>query len=568
LHKALLTGIQRVAKEGIFSGLNNLKVYTVLENRYSDYFGFTAEETEALLKDFIEFGDKVTLITRARRFGKTLNMTMLREFFDITKDSKEIFNGLAIMETEYANQINSRPVIYFSFKDCKATTLNSLFAEIKNILWQEYMRYYEILKGNVDESHLVYRRFFIILERFINDTYKSDDLKNAIVLLEQVTALFYGKTPIVLIDEYDQPIIAGYEYEYHTELKAFFAVLYGSALKGQEYLHKALLTGIQRVAKEGIFSGLNNLKVYTVLENRYSDYFGFTAEETEALLKDFGKELEESVKQKYDGYIIGKTEIYNPWSILYYTEDGRLKNYWINTSDNYLIKQSLKNADNSFKLDLDKMRTENGVEVYVKLDSSIIELNRNDALWGLFINAGYATVIEQISENLMKVRIPNEEVKTELEKFIVEIASIKENRLYEMFQRLMAKDIEKFKEIYQNLVLDYTSYNDSRENAYHMLLLGMTFSIEHLYRISSNIEAGHGRPDIRMESKIRDNPHIIVELKKCKDGENIETLKDEALQQIIDNQYHRGLTGEILCLGIAHDVKRCAIAYNVIESNS
>jgi len=520
-----------------------------------------------MIKDFIEFGDEVTLITRPRRFGKTLNMTMLREFFDITKDSREIFNGLAIMETEYANQINSRPVIYFSFKDCKATTLNDLFAEIKNILQQEYMRYYEIFKGNVDETHLVYRRFFIICERFTDDTYKPDDLKNAIALLEQVTALFYGKTPIVLIDEYDQPIIAGYENDYHKELKAFFAVLYGSALKGQEYLHKALMTGIQRVAKEGIFSGLNNVRVYTVVSEKYSKYFGFTSEETEILLKNFDKELDEDIKQKYNGYIIGNTEIYNPWSMICYAADGKLHNYWINTSDNFLIKNSLRHADKSFKLDLDKMRTENGAEIYVKLDSAIIELNRNDALWGLFINAGYATVIEQISENLMKVRIPNEEVKTEIEKFIVEIVNIKENRLYEMFQYLIAKDIVNFKEIYQSLVLDYTSYNDSRENAYHMLLLGMTFSIEHLYRISSNIEAGHGRPDIRMESKNKNNPHIIVEFKKCKEGGNIENLKDEALQQILDNKYHRSLSGEVLCLGIAHDIKRCDVAYKIIEIN-
>jgi hypothetical protein len=351
-------------------------------------------------------------------------------------------------------------------------------------------------------------------------------------------------------------------------MKVFFSNFYGSPLKGQDYLYKALLTGIQRVAKEGIFSGLNNMKVYTVLENRYSEYFGFTEEETKTLLKDYGKELDESVRQKYDGYIIGKTEIYNPWSLLYYTEDGRLRNYWINTSDNFLIKNSIRQADKSFRIELDKMRIENGAEVYVKLDSSIIELDRNDALWGLFINAGYATVIEQTSENFMKVRIPNDEVKTEIEKFVAEIVNIKENKLYEMFQCLIAKDIERFKEIYQNLVLDYTSYNDSRENAYHMLLLGMTFSVEHLYRISSNIEAGYGRPDIRMESKNKNNPHIIVELKKCREGEDIENLKDEALQQIIDNQYHRGLAGEILCIGVAHDIKRCAIAYKIIESNS
>jgi hypothetical protein len=521
-----------------------------------------------MIKDFIEFNDKVTLITRPRRFGKTLNMTMLREFFDITKDSKEIFNGLAIMETEYAEQINSRPIIYFSFKDCKANTLDGLLAEIKNILLQEYTRYYEILNGKTDENNLIYRRFFIICERLITDTYKEDDLKNAIVLLEQAASLFYGKTPIVLIDEYDQPILSSYEYNYYDTLKSFFSVLYGSALKGQEYLYKALLTGIQRVAKEGIFSGLNNLKVYTVLETRYSAYFGFTAEETSTLLKDFGKELNESVKQKYNGYIIGKTEIYNPWSLLYYAEDGRLNDYWINTSDNFLIKESIRHADKSFRHELDKMRTENGAEVYVKLDSSIIELNRSDALWGLFINAGYATVVEQIGKNRMKVRIPNEEVKSEIEKFIAEIVNIKESRLYEMFQSLIEKDIEKFKENYQNLVLDYTSYNDSRENAYHMMLLGMTFSIEHLYRISSNIESGHGRPDIRMESNVKGNPHIIIELKRCKDGEDIEKLKDEALQQIIDKQYNRRLSGEILCLGIAHDVKHCAMAYKVIEGNS
>jgi hypothetical protein len=489
-----------------------------------------------MIKDFIEFGDEVTLITRPRRFGKTLNMTMLREFFDITKNSKEIFDGLAIMETEYANQINSRPVIYLSFKDCKADTADSLLFKIQNLMLNEYDKYYRVLKGNVDETVMVYRKFFALYEKFFNDKADINSIEISLIALEQAVAEYYNIKPVVLIDEYDQPILSSYEYNYHDKLKSFFSVLYGSALKGQEHLYKALLTGIQRVAKEGIFSGLNNIRVYTVVAKRYSKYFGFTSEETEILLKSFGIELTEDVKKKYDGYIMGKTEIYNPWSMICYATDGKLHNYWINTSDNFLIKNSLKNADKSFKLELDNMIIRNGIEVYAKLDSSIIELNRNDALWGLFINAGYATVIEQISENLMKVRIPNEEVKTEIEKFIAEIASIKENRLYEMFKYLIAKDIEKFKEIYQSLVLDYTSYNDSRENAYHMLLLGMTFSIEHLYRISSNIEAGHGRPYIRMESKIKDNTHIIVEFKKCRESDDIENLKDEALQQIIDNQ--------------------------------
>lgn len=517
-----------------------------------------------MIKDFIEFNDEVTLITRPRRFGKTLNMTMVREFFDITKDSKEIFNELAIMETEYANLINSRPVIYFSFKDCKANTTADLLFLIAQEVRTEYGRYNKIMKDKLNDEDDVYFDFMETVKELRNKTIDSNILKLSIKVLERAVANYYNNNPILLVDEYDQPILSGHEYHYHDELKTFFSVFYGSALKGQDCLHQALLTGVQRVAKEGIFSGLNNVKVYTVTDERYSPHFGFTEEETETLLKSVDLELDESVKQMYDGYIMGKTEVYNPWSIISYAISKELRNYWINTSNNLLIKESINEADSLFRQDFDELIKNEIVSVSANLESSFSELKNNTSLWGLLINAGYATVTEKINASTVKVRIPNDEVKNEFLEIIAESAHVSSNDLRIMFDCLAESNITEFLSIYRKIILDYVSFHDVTENSYHMLFLGMCISANKLYKISSNIERGYGKPDILMESRFNNRPHIIIEFKKAGKDEKLEKLKDTALQQIVENQYYNGLIGEVLCLGIAHDVKRCEIAHKII----
>ena len=516
-----------------------------------------------MIRDFIQYGDEVALITRPRRFGKTLNMTMLREFFDVTADSTAIFDGLAIMGTECADQINTRPVIYFLFKDCKAKTADSLLFSIGDVIRMEYAKYHAVLKGNVDESIMSYHDFFAIYDMLLSRAITKNYLEISITTLEKALCEFYKAKPIVLIDEYDQPIISSFSNGYHDDLEDFFSGLYGAALKSQDCLHRALLTGIQRVVKESIFSQLNNIRVYTVTDGRYSGYFGFSGDEVRELLSRRGLALDGAVKEQYDGYVIGGAEMYNPWSILNYADTGRLADYWVNTSTNALVRDSLAEADEFFLKDFDKLIKDGTAEVAADLTCSFIELRHNTSLWGLLINAGYLTVTEREDETFMTVRIPNGEVKAEFIKIVANRARVSDQDLQMMFRRLFRKDMDGFMDIYQQLVISCTSYFDAKENAYHMLFLGMCISLRDMYRISSNIESGHGRSDILMESLTDGRPHIVIEFKQ---GEDIDALKDEALSQILENRYYEGLRGEVLCMGVAHDKKRCAVAHMTITN--
>jgi hypothetical protein len=517
-----------------------------------------------LIQRFIQQNDKVALITRPRRFGKTLNMTMLREFFDITSDSTDIFDGLAIMDTEYSKLINSRPVVYFTFKDCKANTVESLRIKINSIILTEYAKYYRIFKGAVDESETYFYRFFMVYDKLLNNDADISVLEMSVELLERVLYEYYRIKPIVLIDEYDQPIISSYEYGYHDQLKAFFSGFYGAALKGQDCLHQAMLTGIQRVVKESIFSQLNNVRVYTVIDEQYSDYFGLHENETRELLAYYGLPLDEPVKQKYNGYLFYKTEMYNPWSVLNYADIGRLDNYWINTSTNYLVRQSISEANDYFHRDFDKLIADDIAEVSPDLGCSFIELKHNDTLWGLLVNAGYVTVLEQLDELFMKVRIPNGEVRSEFLRIVADRANVQSRDLQKMFKYLLQKNLDGFLDIYRELVISCTSYFDAKENAYHMLFLGMCVSLNNIYKITSNIESGYGRSDIRMESLSKERPHIVIEFKQ---GDEPDKLRQEALKQILDKKYYTGLTGEILCVGIAHNKKICSLAYKILDSH-
>ena len=515
-----------------------------------------------LIKDFLDMNDKVALVARPRRFGKTLNMTMLREFFDITKDSREIFGGLAIMDTEYADQINSRPVIYFTFKDCKGATIDELMVLVKRNLYQEFLRYEKLLRDKIDRDSFESRDFYEMIDVLRATGANQAQCSFAIQLLTQFVKNGYGIAPILLIDEYDQPIMSSYEYGYHDQLGPFFSNLYGSAMKGNPSLGQALLTGVQRVAKESIFSQFNNARVYTALHKTYAPYFGLTTEETEKLLADYGLELDEKVRRKYDGYRFGDIEMYNPWSILNYADLGSLDNYWINTSSNYLVKKALQEADRRFWEKFEPLVSGEEIPVWITLETSYIERDSNYSLWGLLVNSGYLTALRRVDENTAVVKIPNDEVMSEFQMLIAEISGIDGLDLKQMMSCLLNKDMKMFLSLYRDIVLSCTSYMDAKENAYHMLFLGMCLTLRGSYKVTSNLESGYGRSDITLQTLSPKNINVIVEFKQ---GENIEQLKEEALRQILDNRYYAGLSGEVLCVGIAHNKKRCEMAYQVIN---
>ncbi|MBE5977121.1 MAG: hypothetical protein E7251_21320 [Paenibacillaceae bacterium] len=515
-----------------------------------------------MIKDFIEMQDEVTLIARPRRFGKTLNVTMLKEFFDIEKDSRDIFNGLAIMDTEYADEINSRPVIYFTFKNSKGTTVEELTAQLKLAMQEQYGYYEEKFRDKLNKNSFSTKKFYESYDLLMDQRSTHIYLSGVLLDLTRVVYEFYHIRPILLIDEYDQPIMSSYEYGYHNQLGPFFANLYGSAMKGNSSLGQALITGVQRVAKESIFSQFNNARVYTVMHKQYASYFGLTVEETEKLLTDYGLILDENVRMKYDGYRFGGLEIYNPWSVLNYADIGSLDNYWINTSSNFLVKQALRTADKRFWEDFDQLASGKEISVWLTLETSYIERDSNYSLWGLLVNSGYLTALKRIDSNTAVVKIPNDEVMSEFQVLIAEISGVDGMDLQQMLSCLINKDMKRFFELYQDIVISCTSYMDAKENAYHMLFLGMCITLRGTYKVTSNIEAGFGRSDITLEALIPAHSHVIIEFKQ---GEDLERLREEALQQIIDNQYYTGLSGEVLCVGLAHDKKRCSMVHKIMQ---
>jgi hypothetical protein len=550
-----------------------------------------------MIEDFFHTGDKVTLITRPRRFGKTLNMSMLSCFCDQDMDSHSLFDGLAIMDTMVVDRMNSFPVIYISFKDAKENDyMSMLFGVFKqiNLLFSKYQEIYESLKLQKDSAAIPdYKYFYQIYEYFI----KIDDangmkailddpsekvifisyLSNSLLALTKAVAVYYKKKPILLIDEYDTPILTAYTNHYKQEMGAFFTILYGSALKDNFYLEKALLTGIQRVAKENIFSGLNNLRVYNVLSEKYSSYFGLTESETAKLLEDYGLSLDEQVRRQYNGYVFGNCPVYNPWSILNYAADHKLNNYWIGTSGNTLIVEALKQADSAFYDDFDRLASDRQAEIEVDIDMALAEfigeskdqrpqptmLNRY--LWGLLINAGYLTVTSMSYGNLATVRIPNEEVRGAYAGWMSSFAALSTGMFIKLFQCMVNGDIDRFVKQYSNMLSQSLSYHDTgsdSEAVYHALFLGMCMTLGDHYHVTSNREYGDGRADIRMESLSTAYPHVVIEFKKGEE-QDLQQLSMEALQQIYDKNYTAGLTGKIVCLGLAHSRKKCAAAYAV-----
>ena len=512
-----------------------------------------------------EFKNEVALITRPRRFGKTLNMTMLREFFDISKDSQALFDGLKIMETEHANHINSMPVIYLTFKNCSGNSFEELEASLAEAMKEEYLRYAKLFGDLVDRKDDVYYAFFQIYEMLRENQVIDILLKNSLQILTKAASTFYQKNPLVLIDEYDHPLIKAHEKGFRKEFSELYGSFLGRALKGNEYLGHALVTGIQRVAKESIFSELNNFVVFTVLSESYSPFFGLTEVETRQILSYYGEELHEEVRSYYDGYVFAGINMYNPWSILYYLLERRLKPYWISTSTNALIKEAIQQADKDFSPTFETLIMDGEVEAVVNLEASFIELATTKTLWGLLINSGYLTVTTAHASNRMSLRIPNMEVKDEFRGIVSTYTRLNNDKLDALFDALIEQDMVEFLRIYQALVYEYISIYDIKENSYHMLFLGMAISVSGMYNIISNREAGDGRPDIVLESLQPDlRPHIIFEFKS---GENVEKLKEEALNQIMSKKYYTALTGNVLCVGIAHNKKRCEIIHREIVAS-
>lgn len=515
-----------------------------------------------MIYDFLMRKSTVTLITRPRRFGKTINISMMSSFFDITKDSKEIFKDTKIVETEYISEMNQYPTIFISFANAKNDKWN-VVKEIKLQLRKEYDRYAHVFeqKMTVFEQNEYESLVQGLMTK--NDGI-LDNIIDALSFLMERLEKYYHKKVMVFIDEYDTPFIEAHVGGYYEELRGGLSSLLHNALKTSTSLHYAMMTGIQRVAKENIFSDLNNLVVCTVKDPEYSQYFGFTEEETKQILEYYDLSLNDEVKSMYDGYHFGEHDIYNPWSILNYASRKVLEPYWVNTSSNTMIKKAISSSDEAFERGYEELIRNGKLETTVKMDTSFFEVNNTENLWGLLVNAGYLTLHKTISiqDSLYIIKIPNQEVQLEFRKLTAYHLKATETDLTVLFNSLKRCKKEDFEDRYRKILLTLPSYHDLKdENSYHMMLLGMCAWLSNEYEVISNREVGKGRCDIILKSK-KNQISYILEFKYTNDSSvDLKQLAKSAIDQIDSRRYDSELSGTVIRIGLAHYQKNVEIEW-------
>lgn len=531
--------------------------YETLKNQ--NYFFI---DKSMMIYDFLMRKSTVTLITRPRRFGKTINMSMMSSFFDITKDSKEIFKDTKIVETEYISEMNQYPTIFISFANAKNDKWN-VVKEIKLQLRKEYDRYAHVFeqKMTVFEQNEYESLVQGLMTK--NDGI-LDNIIDALSFLMERLEKYYHKKVMVFIDEYDTPFIEAHVGGYYEELRGGLSSLLHNALKTSTSLHYAIMTGIQRVAKENIFSDLNNLVVCTVKDPEYSQYFGFTEEETKQTLEYYDLSLNDEVKSMYDGYHFGEHDIYNPWSILNYASRKVLEPYWVNTSSNTMIKKAISSSDEAFERGYEELIRNGKLETTVKMDTSFFEVNNTENLWGLLVNAGYLTLHKTISiqDSLYIIKIPNQEVQLEFRKLTAYHLKATETDLTVLFNSLKCCRKEDFEDRYRKILLTLPSYHDLKdENSYHMMLLGMCAWLSNEYEVISNREVGKGRCDIILKSK-KSQISYILEFKYTNDSSvDLKQLAKSAIDQINSRRYDSDLSGTVIRIGLAHYQKNVEIEW-------
>ena len=531
--------------------------YETLKNQ--NYFFI---DKSMMIYDFLMRKSTVTLITRPRRFGKTINMSMMSSFFDITKDSKEIFKDTKIVETEYISEMNQYPTIFISFANAKNDKWN-VVKEIKLQLRKEYDRYAHVFeqKMTVFEQNEYESLVQGLMSK--NDGI-LDNIIDALSFLMERLEKYYHKKVMVFIDEYDTPFIEAHVGGYYEELRGGLSSLLHNALKTSTSLHYAMMTGIQRVAKENIFSDLNNLVVCTVKDPEYSQYFGFTEEETKQTLEYYDLSFNDEVKSMYDGYHFGEHDIYNPWSILNYASRKVLEPYWVNTSSNTMIKKAISSSDEAFERGYEELIRNGKLETTVKMDTSFFEVNNTENLWGLLVNAGYLTLHKTISiqDSLYIIKIPNQEVQLEFRKLTAYHLKATETDLTVLFNSLKRCKKEDFEDRYRKILLTLPSYHDLKdENSYHMMLLGMCAWLSNEYEVISNREVGKGRCDIILKSK-KNQISYILEFKYTNDSSvDLKQLAKSAIDQINSRRYNSELSGTVIRIGLAHYQKNVEIEW-------
>jgi hypothetical protein len=545
----------------------------------SDYVRAQSEyyyvDKTLMIKEFLDQKPLVSLFTRPRRFGKTLNMDMLRVFFEISDDdTSKYFKDKAIWKCGeiYRSHQGKYPVVFLTFKDVKFDSWNLTFAKISELLQEEFGRHMELRESDKLEGYeLDY--FNKILAGQANEVELSSSLQK----LSKMLAKHYGKAPIIIIDEYDTPIQEGYSKDFYDEIIGFMRNFFSGAFKDNKNISYGFLTGILRIAQESIFSGLNNLTVNSVMDKEYDQFFGFTASEVRDMLEYYGVlDKEAELKDWYDGYLFGSTEIYNPWSVINYISKGCIPQaYWVNTGKNEILEDVLKVATDDITEKLYSLLQ--GERVIARIDQNVVyrSLSEDPAnIYSLLLVAGYLKTpkkeLQADGSYLCEVSIPNREIaavyKSEILSHLLQIGAITRTTANKIAESLYVNDYKKLqKAIAEYMDKSISFYDAGAEGFYHGLVLGLIALMDNQYKIKSNRESGDGRYDISLFPREDRYPGIIMELKWKKDlsANELSGLADEALAQIDEKRYDAEMkeagNQDILKFGIAFSGKTVSV---------
>ena len=512
---------------------------------------------------------KVTLFTRPRRFGKTLNMSMLKYFFNIEnkEENRKLFENLKISDSTYMSEQGKYPVIFISLKDLKENNWEECLESIKDIMYKVFNDY-EFLR---EKLNLVEKRQF---DKIWEMTGNEKNFKTSLLDLSKYLNKYYSKKVIILIDEYDAPIINAFNNGYYNEAINFFQVFYSSALKTNDSLKYGILTGITRIIKEGIFSGLNNLKVDTILDKRYAEYFGILENEVIEMLDYFKIEYKmEEVRTWYNGYIFGDSKVYNPWSIVNFVDNQEIKAYWANISGNTLLENMMDHAEESVYADLKKFTEGESIEKYISDGTTIKSLlSSNDEIWQLFLYSGYLTKSDEQTErteskNTYNLKIPNREIRSYFGDLFLNRFFGTEVKTNILIKALENGDIKKFEKTLGEIMINMLSHFDldsEMEKIYQVFMIGLVGFLMGRYEIISNNESGYGRYDLAMIPIKSNEKAYLMEFKISKTEKGMSAKAQEALKQIDEKKYDTRLKARgiknILKIGIAFYGKSVKVA--------
>lgn len=531
-----------------------------------------------LIKELLDLKGEVNLFTRPRRFGKTLNLSMLRYFFENTGNdeknaqNRELFQGLRIMSAgkEYVSQMGRYPVINLTLKSAKQSTFESAYYKIKEEIAAEFGRHHALCQGSflTDKE----KERYIRIE---DGTAENDDYSGSLKFLSKCLYKATGEKVILLLDEYDVPLENAYFCGFYEEMTDFVRSLFESVLKTNDFLKFAVITGCLRISKESIFTGLNHLNIISVLDKRYSEHFGFTESEVRQAMAYYeAQDRFPDMKKWYDGYTFGDTEVYNPWSVIkfLYDLDASIhafpRPYWINTSSNEIIKDMVGRADREMRGQLELLLDGKTLDMPVHEEITYADMYENgENLWNFLYFTGYLTKTEEYfkeSAIYLKVRIPNVEVKTIYQNTILNWfrENIKKQDFRDLYQAMENKEAGKMRDILNEQLISTISFYDSAENFYHGFLAGILSQSER-YLVKSNRESGNGRSDLMIRSPSLRGKAFIIEVKVSKGINHLEEDAEAAVQQIQDKGYLAELQTEgyrdIICYGIAFYQKDCEV---------